>query len=143
MTLNQRIEWDTAVNQIGRIGNMTETVQSVQTDGYKIPGTYTRDNYNEACKCAQELFDSDERIYEVHIRYHENYRNYCNLEPLSVHVYRDIFPKHYYEGEHVEKCASCGCELTVPARKHGSKCAYVCSSCFDLDDVPPCLDYDI
>lgn len=120
----------------------TETVQPIQTDGYKVPGTYTRDKYNEACKCARELFDSDESIYEVQIRYYENYR-YNNLEPISVHVYRDIYPKHYYEGEHVEKCNVCGCELTVPARKHGSACAYVCSSCFDSDDVPECPDYEI
>ena len=121
----------------------TETVQSVQTDDYKVPGKYTRENYNEACKCAQELFDSDESIYEIHIRYHENHR-YLNLdEPMSVHLYRDIYPKHYYEGEHVEKCASCGCELTVPARKHGENCAYVCSFCFNTDDVPECPDYEI
>lgn len=109
----------------------TETVQSIQTDEYKVPGKYTRENYNDACKCAQEWFDSDESIYEIHILYHENHR-YLNLdEPMSVHLYRDIYPKHYYEGEHVEKCAICGRELTLPARKHGDRSKYLCCSCFN------------
>ena len=87
---------------------------------YKKVGEYHRDNYDSACGYAQEIFDSDESIYYVDV-----------LENGRALVGRDIFPKAYYEGDHIEKCGVCGREITVSARRHGDESKRACDECYE------------
>lgn len=106
-----------------------EMMSMNQPSEYKKEGVYSRDNYDSSCGYAQELFDSDESIYEVEIYTYTN--PYYNGDPIIVETHRDIYPPHYFTGEHIEHCDICGAEVTVPARKHGDRSKYLCCSCFN------------